>query len=198
MSTVQKKMLSSKKKAAPLKAAPAVQKPLPDESSDSGSDSGADLQDDEEEFDDKEGSDSDEDSEEDDVTEEAIERMMQLLGDVDASELGLLPSADEEEGSGEEDEDEDGDEDEDEEMAEELYEDLEEEDGDVVPVERTTVNDKVALERVLASFKTDTSFFDTLSLTNPKELNIPDAENDLERELELCVSFAGFVNVYQR
>jgi hypothetical protein len=30
-------------------------------------------------------------------------------------------------------------------------------------------------------------FFDTLTLTNPKPLNVPDANNDLERELELCV-----------
>jgi hypothetical protein len=43
------------------------------------------------------------------------------------------------------------------------------------------------LLRVLATFKTDTSFFDTLSLTNPKALEIPDAENDLSRELELFV-----------
>ena len=41
---------------------------------------------------------------------------------------------------------------------------------------------------MLASFKTDAGFFDTLTLTNPKPLNVPDANNDLERELELCVS----------
>lgn len=46
---------------------------------------------------------------------------------------------------------------------------------------------QAALLRVLATFKTDTSFFDTLSLTNPKALEIPDAENDLSRELELFV-----------
>lgn len=40
---------------------------------------------------------------------------------------------------------------------------------------------------MLASFKTDAGFFDTLTLTNPKPLNVPDANNDLERELELCV-----------
>lgn len=44
---------------------------------------------------------------------------------------------------------------------------------------------QTALERVLASFKQPTTFFDTLSLSNPKALNIPDADNDLERELEL-------------
>lgn len=46
---------------------------------------------------------------------------------------------------------------------------------------------QVALERVLASFKTDAGFFGTLTLTNPKPLNVPDASNDLERELELFV-----------
>lgn len=44
---------------------------------------------------------------------------------------------------------------------------------------------QVALARVLASFKTETTFFDTLSLTYPHALDIPDAENDLERELQL-------------
>lgn len=41
---------------------------------------------------------------------------------------------------------------------------------------------------MLATFKTDAGFFDTLTLTNTTPLNIPDANNDLERELELCVS----------
>lgn len=61
--------------------------------------------------------------------------------------------------------------------------------------------DQVALERVLATIKADAGFFDTLTLVNPKPLNVPDANNDLERELELCVwsterSFAnGFENL---
>ena len=51
-----------------------------------------------------------------------------------------------------------------------------------------SLDSQVALERVLASFKTDTTFFDTLTLTNPTESSIPDADNDLERELALQVS----------
>lgn len=154
MSSVQKKMLK-KSKSAPQ---PTKQKPLPDESSDEGSDAEelAQLDADSQDEDDSSSDESE------DVTEEALERMMNLLGDVDAEELGLLQSGDElEEGAEGESEDEqegsddDADEEDDDEEvmmqsddeaeAEELYEDLEaEEDGDVVPVERTTVNDKVS------------------------------------------------------
>ncbi|GAA5935467.1 hypothetical protein JCM3775_006280 [Rhodotorula graminis] len=127
----------------------------------------------------------DSDDEEDDVTEEALERMMKLLGPVDAAELGLLDGEDEDEGS-EDDDEEDSDAEEEDEEDEELkpYEELDEVDPDVAPVEKNVTNDKAALERVLASFKTDAGFFDTLTLTNPKPLNVPDADNDLERELE--------------
>ncbi|GJN90615.1 hypothetical protein Rhopal_003627-T1 [Rhodotorula paludigena] len=130
--------------------------------------------------------DEDGDEEEDDVTPEALERMMELLGEVDAAELGLIDGEEEEEGSDEEDDEEDEDEElEAEDAALKPYEELEGADeADVVPVEQTTTNDKVALERVLATFKTDAGFFDTLTLTNPTPLNIPDANNDLERELE--------------
>ncbi|KAK4702588.1 rRNA-processing protein EBP2, partial [Phenoliferia sp. Uapishka_3] len=171
-------------------------KPLKDESSDEESDDGFQT-DDQSESDDESGTegdddDEDEDSEEDDITPEALAKLRELLADVDPAELALLEEAmegedDDEEESGSEGED--GDE-QDETMEagseddEIEFEDHEEEDGDIIPVERTTVNDKVALERVLASFKTNTTFFDTLTLTYPKELEIPDAENDLERELE--------------
>ncbi|KPV74630.1 uncharacterized protein RHOBADRAFT_14979, partial [Rhodotorula graminis WP1] len=91
----------------------------------------------------------------------------------------------EDEGS-EDDDEEDSDAEEEDEEDEELkpYEELDEVDPDVAPVEKNVTNDKAALERVLASFKTDAGFFDTLTLTNPKPLNVPDADNDLERELE--------------
>ncbi|GAA5823420.1 hypothetical protein JCM3770_000733 [Rhodotorula araucariae] len=129
--------------------------------------------------------DDSDDDEEDDVTPEALERMMQLLGPVDAADLGLLDGEDDED---DDEEDDDEDEDEDDEMDEDAvlkpYEELDEADPDVAPVEKTTTNDKVALERVLASIKTDAGFFDTLTLTNPTALNVPDANNDLERELE--------------
>ncbi|GEM09760.1 rRNA processing protein [Rhodotorula toruloides] len=135
---------------------------------------------------------SESEEEEDDVTEEAFERMMKLLGPVDAAELGLLDGEDEEE-EGSDDEEEEGSDEEDEEdeaagQDEEIelkpYEELDEEDPDVAPVEKNTVNDKVALERVLAAIKADAGFFDTLTLVNPTPLNVPDANNDLERELE--------------
>ncbi|POY74617.1 hypothetical protein BMF94_2378 [Rhodotorula taiwanensis] len=147
------------------------------------------------EDDDDEGSDGDESE---DVSPEALERMMKLLGDVDPKELGLLNGMtgededEDEEGSDEEeegsDEEEAGDSDEElEEGDSEMlpYEALEDaDDEDIVPVEKTTTNDKVALERVLATIKADAGFFDTLTLVNPKPLNVPDADNDLERELE--------------
>ncbi|ORY81742.1 eukaryotic rRNA processing protein EBP2-domain-containing protein [Leucosporidium creatinivorum] len=215
MSSVQKKMLTKSKKAAKapqpaLKASKS--KPLPDESSDEeGSDAEVLLQADDDDDEDEDDESSSDESE--DVTEEALERMMTLLGDVDAEQLGLggEDDEDEEEQSGDEDEQEGSDDDDDDEMNEEEiekmlmqqgsdddeeqeqdddeedieYENLSaDEDGDIVPVERTTVNDKAALERVLASFKSDTTFFDTLTLTNPKSLAITDPENDLERELE--------------
>lgn len=213
---------SKGKAPAQRKQAATKSKPLPDESSDEeGSDAELLLQ---AEDDDESSSDESED-----VTEEALERMMTLLGDVDAQELGLGGEDDEDEESGDEDEEEgsddemneeeiekmlmqggsdDEDEDEQDDDEEVEYENLSaDEDGDIVPVERTTVNDKVrvivlqlirvlanlsvatqaALERVLASFKSDTTFFDTLSLTNPKALALTDPENDLERELELYV-----------
>ncbi|BGP32262.1 rRNA-processing protein EBP2 [Rhodotorula toruloides] len=134
---------------------------------------------------------SDSEDEEDDVTEEAFERMMKLLGPVDAAELGLLDGEgeeeeesdeEEEEGSNEEDAEEAAGQDEDVELR--PYEELDEADPDVAPVEKNTVNDKVALERMLATIKADAGFFDTLTLVNPTPLNVPDANNDLERELE--------------
>ncbi|GAA5991801.1 hypothetical protein JCM5350_005430, partial [Sporobolomyces pararoseus] len=130
--------------------------------------------------------DSEEDGSEDesdDVTPEAMERMMKLLGEVDAAELGLLPE-DEDEEEDEDEDDEDVEDDDEEEDEEALYEELEEADTDIVPVEKNTTNDKAALERVLASIQLKTNFFDTLTLVNPTPLNVPDASNDLERELE--------------
>ncbi|GAA5942181.1 EBP2 family rRNA-processing protein [Sporobolomyces koalae] len=135
--------------------------------------------------------DSDDDQEEDssdesdDVTPEAMERMMSLLGEVDAAELGLLDGQDDDdEEEDDDDEDDDEEEDDEEEEATALYEELEEADTDIVPVEKNTTNDKVALERVLASIQLKTNFFDTLTLVNPVPLHVPDASNDLERELE--------------
>lgn len=153
MSSVAKKLLSKAAKgrqSVPAsKTAKLVQKPLDDESSSDDSDfeDAQELQDGSEDGSDlSEGEEDDSEEEENDVTPEALERMMELLGDVDASELALLEG----------DEEEDEDEDEDEEMddgelsgEEELYEDIDEEDGDVIPVERTTVNDKVSLLRGL-------------------------------------------------
>lgn len=86
-----------------------------------------------------EGSGSEDES--DDVTPEAMERMMKLLGEVDAAELGLVMDGDEdEEEEGSDDEEEEGSDDD----AEELYEELEEDDTDIVPVEKNTTNDKVS------------------------------------------------------
>lgn len=150
------KKILAKAKARPSAATAStkkVSKPLPDESSDSESDA-QDLQD--QESAEEESGDSENEEEEDDVTEEALQRMMELLGDVDPEELALLEAeAAAESGSeGEEGQDQDDDEDEDDEDmynledgsdAEEegMYEDLQEEDTDITPVERTTVNDKV-------------------------------------------------------
>ncbi|SCZ88360.1 BZ3500_MvSof-1268-A1-R1_Chr2-1g04359 [Microbotryum saponariae] len=158
-----------------------------------------DSEDDEDESDDE---DDDEDSEEekDDITEEGWNKMMELLGDVDPAELGLDVEGDEddqeEEGDefieGEEDdEDEDEDDEEDEEDSDEgeekLYEDLDDEevgdDADLVPVERETLRNDAALERILATIKLPTTFFDTLALANPNSSAEIDADNDLEREL---------------
>ncbi|KAK4051067.1 rRNA-processing protein EBP2 [Microbotryomycetes sp. JL221] len=180
------------------------------------------------EDDDEQYESGDETDESDDVTEEALERMMKLLGDVDAKELGLLATDDDESGgeddevdSDDDDHDDDDDDDDDgeaddeelvaastaEESSDDGEQDEEEGDGDedettllrqlgsndedetestrnVVPLQRTAVNDKVALERVLDTFKTKVPFMDTLTLTNPTPLNVPDADNDLERELE--------------
>lgn len=41
------------------------------------------------------------------------------------------------------------------------------------------------MDRVLKTFKLDTSFFDTQSLTYPDSLDIPDASDDLAREVQL-------------
>lgn len=166
----------------------------------------------EEESDDgSEGSD-----ESDDVTEEALERMMELLGsDADlgsdeGSEDGsdLLSGEEEEmnELSGEDnhlgeiaekgfDDEEDSDDDEDEEEGEDEDEEVEYEalsdvdDADVIPTEKTTVNDKTALLRILATIKhNSTNFFDTLTLTSDEKLDIPDASDDLNRELQFYKS----------
>ncbi|GAA5965879.1 hypothetical protein JCM8115_000731 [Rhodotorula mucilaginosa] len=189
------------KLASPITTSTTSAKPLPiSQASDNESDAeeDGDLSDEDEDEDDEQGDESE------DVTPEALERMMQLLGDdVDAAELGLLSGMtaeddddddddeDDEDDEDEEDEEEDDSEDDDDDVLEEgdsemiPYEAIQDADQeDLVPVEKTTVNDKVALERVLASFKTDAGFFDTLTLTNPKPLNVPDANNDLERELE--------------
>ncbi|KAM0791221.1 hypothetical protein ACM66B_005702 [Microbotryomycetes sp. NB124-2] len=171
-----------------------------------------DSNDDDDDDDERDGSASDASDESDDVTEEALERMMQLLGDVDARELGLLGSdddddddQDEDRDNGQEQEAEQDDSDSEFEQAQEDEQDDvdealeflasddeddasapedEQDDPDAVKNRRATVNDKVALERVLASFKAQAAFFDTLTLTNPKSLNVVDADNDLDRELE--------------
>lgn len=137
MSSVAKKLMKGNKPSTLKRAPKATMKPLKDESSSEGSDA--------EELIDEDS--SDEDSEEDDVSPEALERMMELLGD-EADELVMMDDGE----SGEDDEDdEEGDEDaemeglsEDEDEEEGLFEDLDQEDSDVVPVERTTVNDKVS------------------------------------------------------
>jgi rRNA-processing protein EBP2 len=59
--------------------------------------------------------------------------------------------------------------------------------------DRTTSADRApqeALKRILGTFKIDVPFFETQSLTYTQDLNIPDASNDLDRELELCVCLA--------
>ncbi|KAM0752567.1 Ebp2-domain-containing protein [Meredithblackwellia eburnea MCA 4105] len=205
------KASSSKKKVE--------ENPLEDESSDSEDDEDFDSEDqDEEDSEDGEDDEEEDSDEEPDVTPEAMARMMELLGDVDPAELGLIDDEDEdpsdsegeEDESDEEEEDEDVDIDEEELLAgvgsdddemvsaeegEEGEEEIElselenegeegDSDADIVPVEKPTVNDQVALERVLNSFKSKTNFFDTLSLTYPQELNVPNADDDLSRELE--------------
>ncbi|GAA5901121.1 hypothetical protein JCM6882_006124 [Rhodosporidiobolus microsporus] len=147
-------------------------------------------------LDDEEDSDEDGDESED-VSPEALERMMKLLGeDVSESDIALLKAmkgeefedGDEEEDSEDDEEDEDVDEEALEAALKELEEasDVDADKEDITPVEKTTTNDKVALERVLASIAlpASTSFFDTLTLVNPNPLNIVDPNNDLERELE--------------
>jgi hypothetical protein len=47
------------------------------------------------------------------------------------------------------------------------------------------VRSQAALDKILATFKTDAPFFETQSLTYPDELDVPDASDDLKRELEL-------------
>ncbi|GAA6006762.1 hypothetical protein JCM10207_009087 [Rhodosporidiobolus poonsookiae] len=164
------------------------------------------------------GEDDDEDDEDDgdeseDVSPEALERMMQLLGDdVSASDVALLKQmkgegSDEEEEDeeneeedgegaleGETDDDDESEEEDEEEVAAALREleqasDVDADQEDIVPVEKTTVNDKTALTRVLASIahpstSSDAGFFDTLTLVNPQPLGVVDASNDLERELQ--------------
>lgn len=204
--------VSPKTKLAKAKQVPLPRESSPDEqdlapttdSSEEGDDVVLSLEDDNEGEEDLEmqplsgEEDSDEsasgsEDESDDVTPEAMERMMKLLGEVDAAELGLLPEGgqdDDDEDESEEGEDDDDDEDEEQgeepegEESAELYEELEELDTDIVPVEKNTTNDKAALERVLASIQLKTNFFDTLTLVNPTPLHVPDASNDLERELE--------------
>lgn len=132
----------------------------------------------EDDSDEDDDSDDDDDEEEDDVTEEALERMMkvraalaqstcrprltslsraQLLGPVDAAELGLLDGEDEEEGSDDEEEgsedDEEGEEEEEEAEDAELkpYEELDEVDPDVAPVEKNVTNDKVRHRSLLVA-----------------------------------------------
>ncbi|GAA5899954.1 EBP2 family rRNA-processing protein [Sporobolomyces salmoneus] len=190
------KLSKATKVPLPRESSPDVQDLAPTDSEDEDGDL---LEFDEEEEEDLEmqplsgEEDSDEDvsgseDESEDVTPEAMERMMELLGEVDAAELGLLgpedDDEDEEEEEGSDEEEEDDDEKDEEEEEEALYEELEEADTDVVPVEKNTTNDKVALERVLASIQVKTNFFDTLTLVNPVPLHVPDASNDLERELE--------------
>ncbi|GAA5962927.1 hypothetical protein JCM3765_005924 [Sporobolomyces pararoseus] len=192
-------VVSPKTKLAKAKQVPLPRESSPDQQDLAPTDSDAEDSEDLLEFDEEEDlemqplsgeEDSDEDDEEDgsedesdDVTPEAMERMMKLLGEVDAAELGLLPE-DEDDEEDEEEDDEDAEEDDEEEDEEALYEELEEADTDVVPIEKNTTNDKAALERVLASIQLKTNFFDTLTLVNPTPLNVPDASNDLERELE--------------
>ncbi|GAA5820370.1 hypothetical protein JCM11251_005598 [Rhodosporidiobolus azoricus] len=162
--------------------------------------SGDDDEDDEMLDDEEEDSEDDEEDgeESEDVSPEALERMMKLLGDdVSESDIALLKAMKGEGSDDDEDEDEDeeasdDDEEEDEEEVAAALKELEEasdvdaDKEDIVPVEKTTTNDKVALERVLASIAlpSSTTFFDTLTLVNPTPLNIADPDNDLERELE--------------
>lgn len=48
-----------------------------------------------------------------------------------------------------------------------------------------SVTQQDAIERVLATIKTPVEFFDTLTLSGENALELPDANNDLERELAL-------------
>ena len=43
------------------------------------------------------------------------------------------------------------------------------------------------LDRILAKIKLDVPFFETQTLVCPEPLDIPDAANDLQRELQLYV-----------
>lgn len=214
------RLANATKVALPRESSPDEVDQAPTSSTESESESEAQMNVD----DDEEAEEEDDDEESEDVTPEAMERMMKLLGQVDAAELGLMIDEDDEE---EEDDDEEEEEEgilegesDSEEEEEALYEELQESDTDVVPIEKNTTNDKVginllplslflakpdpdklplslslvqaALERVLSSIKLETDFFDTLTLVNPTPLNVPDASNDLERELELSVFFLSF------
>ncbi|GAA5985770.1 hypothetical protein JCM11641_006201 [Rhodosporidiobolus odoratus] len=145
-------------------------------------------------------SDDDEEAgeESEDVSPQALERMMALLGDdVSASDIALLKQMKGEGSDDEDDEDDEDDSDEDEEDEEEIAAALQElEDAsdvdadaeDMVPAEKTTTNDQTALLRVLSSIAlpASTTFFDTLTLTNPEPLGGEqgvNAEDDLQREL---------------
>jgi hypothetical protein len=46
---------------------------------------------------------------------------------------------------------------------------------------------QATLDKILATFKIDAPFFETQSLTYPEDLVVPDASDDLKRELELQV-----------
>lgn len=92
--------------------------------------------------------------------ERADGRLIQLLGPVDAAELGLLDAEDEEEEGSDEEEEEGSEEEsveeavaENEDVELKPYEDLDEEDPDVAPVEKNTVNDKVRSRLPLLSFR---------------------------------------------
>lgn len=131
--TLSKKAQASRN-AGPAK--PAQSKPMAGES-DSEDDQDFDDEDSSHEDDDEDDAELSGSDEEDDVTEEGMKRMMDLLGEVDPEELGIEVEGEEEEGDDDEEEEEEDEE-------EQLLEELSEEDNDVVPVERTTVNDKVS------------------------------------------------------
>lgn len=123
------------------------------------------------------GKDEEEDSEEDDNEEEDDDENLQTLSDMI-----------------DEDEEDGGDYEDDEEMQdlpdmvrtngkEIMLEDLSDQDEDIVPTQRVTINNKPALERIYNEINLSLPFIETQAVTTAAPLDIPNPEDDLEREM---------------